>query len=98
METEYKIRDYQKVIVKTLYENLIDSMASLEETFATNNLKTMKKYLKERIIVGDDLLNVKVDINAIATGLKLLKDLKIPLDLRRADIENKANMYSNLIN
>ena len=82
--------------MKVIYKNFNYEIKSLKETFNTDDPETMKKVLQKNIIVGDDFINIIIDVNSLAYGLKLLDDLNIPLFLRNLTIENIVSMYKDI--
>ena len=90
---------FQKNVVKAIYKNFDYEIKSLIKTFNTSDLEKMKialKDWKEDVLVNNDYINILIDINSLAYGLKLLDDIGILLMLRNSDTEKKAREYSKI--
>ena len=91
-----KLEELQKKITNVIYGNFTYSISNLIKIFDNADPERMKEAINDKVIIGDDYINIKVEINLLAYGLKLLNDLEIPVESRAAAIENLARKYSNI--
>jgi len=88
--------DFQKSLIFNIYFNLGEECTSIRQVCGTSNTKKISEMIDEKLIVGDDLCSLKIDVNLMSLQLKLLDDLCISMEFRDEAIEDMAKGLSLL--
>ncbi len=95
---KYKDREsYQKALASNIYFNLGQELHGIMDACGTIDPGEIKKKLKEKTIVGDDLFNLHIECQLIALQLRLMDDMMIPKEFRNAAIDNNVKVLAVLV-